>query len=268
MYGFDQRDGGQALVRDRFLGYSPHLSHMLAMFGVLDVAGAGELVAFLSLFAGPLAVALASDHSVAAAGAADSSRSDHKIDCRHAVVHALGVVLDTARVEEKAGPGLSPKLSGPDDHGGGHPGDFCREFRGVLADGFFDGIEAGCVFGDELAVDPSVFDHDVEHSIEDANVSTGTDRNEQIHGAGDWSHPRIENDNPGTVLSGSPQVVGGNRRALGDIGAGDKDYLSFDDVAPRVSAAVYSKNLLRRGRCRYHAKAAVIVNVSGPERYT
>ena len=68
------------------------------------------------------------------------------------------------------------------------------------------------------------------------------------------------------VLARLPQVVGGDRRALGDVRAGDEDDFGLGDVAPRVGAAVDAEDLLRRGRRRHHAQPAVVVDVGGPQR--
>ena len=66
------------------------------------------------------------------------------------------------------------------------------------------------------------------------------------------------------VLARLPEVVGGDRRALGDVRAGDEDHLRLRDVAPRVGAAIDAEDLLRRGRRRHHAEPAVVVDVGGP----
>ena len=68
------------------------------------------------------------------------------------------------------------------------------------------------------------------------------------------------------VLPRLPEVVGGDRRALGDVRAGDEDHLGLRDVAPRVGAAVDAEDLLRGGRGRDHAQPAVVVDVGRPQR--
>ena len=94
----------------------------------------------------------------------------------------------------------------------------------------------------------------------------GSHRDEEIRRAGDRRHPRIEHDQPGAVLPRLPQVVGRDRRALGDVRAGDEDDFRFRDVTPRVGAAVDAQDLLRGRRRRHHAQPSVVVDVGGPQR--
>src|SRR6185369_15920580 len=61
-------------VRHRLRVDAPHFRDIGAVFGVLDVALARELVALLAVLAAALAVALAGDRSVAAALPADPPR--------------------------------------------------------------------------------------------------------------------------------------------------------------------------------------------------
>ena len=70
------------------------------MFGVVDVAPAGELVATLAVLATALTVALAGDGAVAAAGPADAARRQYKIDVTENILDALRVMLDAASVEQ------------------------------------------------------------------------------------------------------------------------------------------------------------------------
>ena len=106
-------------------------------------------------------------------------------------------------------------------------------------------------------------DHHVQHAVEDADVAARAHRDEEVGGAGDRRHARIEHDELRAVLARLPEIVGGDRRALGDVRAGDEDHLRLRDVAPRVGAAIDAENLLRRGRRRHHAEPAVVVDVGG-----
>ena len=91
---------------------------------------ARELVALLAVLAPALAVALAGDGRVAAALAADASRGEHDVDRAQAVLDAVGVVLDAARVQEEARLRGAPPLRGLADGPLGDAGHLARCGRG------------------------------------------------------------------------------------------------------------------------------------------
>src|SRR5581483_11384333 len=77
-----------------------------------DVAHAGQLFRLLSVLAPALAVALAGDCAVRTTRTADAARREHEIDRGEAVLHAVRVMLDAARVHEKARLRFAPQLGG------------------------------------------------------------------------------------------------------------------------------------------------------------
>ena len=260
---FEQRHGRQSGMRDGGFLDAPHAGDVFPVRRVLEVARARQLIAFLSLLARALAVALAGDHRVAAAFAPDAARGHHQVDGGHAVLDALRVVLDAAGVQQEAGLGRPPHFGRAHDHRGGHARDGRRVFRGVALDDGLDGVPAGGMRRDELAVDPAALHHDVQHAVEDADVAARAHGDEEVGGAGDRRHARIEHDELRAVLARLPEIVGGDRGALGDVRARDENHLRLRDVAPRVGAAIDAENLLRRGRRRHHAEPAVVVDVGG-----
>ena len=78
----EQRHGRQAGVRDRRLLDAPDTGDVLAVRRVLEIPGAGKLIAFLTLLACALTVALAGDHGVAAAFAPDAAGGHDQVDAR------------------------------------------------------------------------------------------------------------------------------------------------------------------------------------------
>ena len=70
----------------------------------------------------------------------------------------------------------------------------------------------------KLVIEPVVFDHQVQNAVEQSDVAAGLDRKEQVAGAGQWSDPRIDDNDVRAVLAGLPYVVGGDGGAFGDIG--------------------------------------------------
>ena len=89
----------------------------------------------------------------------------------------------------------------------------------------------------------------------------GLDRQEQVAGARDRRDARVDDDDLRARLARLPDVVGGDRRALGDVRAGDPDHLGAEHVGPRVGRAVDAERLLVRRAGADHAEPAVVVDV-------
>src|SRR5262245_15832742 len=177
---------------------------MAAVLRVFDVAPARKLVAFLALLAPALPVALPGDHRIARPFPADPAGGDHELDRGHAVFHALRMVLNPARMQQKARARRPPELGGFDDEPSGYAGDLRRIVGRVSLDDFAEGLKARRVLGDEGPIDPSALDHDVQHSVEDTDVTAGSDGNEQIRRTGNGSHAGVEHDEPGAAVPGLP----------------------------------------------------------------
>src|SRR5437660_3434169 len=192
MNGLEELHHGETFVRNAFFRHAPDFGNVGAVLRVLDVTRSGKLVAVLSLLASALAVTLAGDHGVTAAFEANTSGSGYEVDGGHAILHTLGMVLDTARVQQEAGLGRTPDFRSPHDHGGGYSGDLRRILRRVFADDLFHLLPSGGVPGDEFAIDPAPLDHHVQHSVKHTDVATGAHGNEQIRIAGDGRHSRSE----------------------------------------------------------------------------
>ena len=107
LVGIDARPG--QLVRLD----APDLGDVGAMFRLGDVASAGELIALLTVLASALTVALAGDRRIAAAGPADAPRSENHVDRPEDVLDAVAVMLDAARVQQKARPAPCPTTPPP-----------------------------------------------------------------------------------------------------------------------------------------------------------
>ena len=126
--------------------------------------------------------------------------------------------------------------------------------------------QPGGVGRDELAIDPALRDHHVQHAVEDADVAARPHGNEQVGRSRDRRHARVDDDQPPAILAGLPEVVGRDRRALGDVRAGDENHRRLRDVGPRVGGAVDAQDLLRGRRGRHHAQSAVVVDVGRTQR--
>ena len=240
---------------------------MRSVFGILDVACTGQLIALLALLAPTLTIALPGHHGVAAPLASDSTGGEHELNGRHAVLDALRVVLDPASVQEKAGARRTPHLGRTDDERRGDAGDLGGRLRRVLLDRFLYRVPAGRVGGEKGAIDPPAFDHHVQHSVEDGDVSSGPNGDEKVSRAGDGRHPRVDQDEARAVLARPPEVVGGDGRALADVRAGDQHDLGLRDVTPGICGSIEPGSSSMPLQ-RHHAEAAVVVDVRGAHGHT
>ena len=121
----------------------------------------GQLIALLAVLAAALAVGLADDRAVAALRLADAAGREHEVDRAERVLHAVGVVLDAARVEQEARLRGAPQLGGLAERALGHAGDLRGARERPLLAVLGDRVEADGVRVDELAIDPAVLDHQV-----------------------------------------------------------------------------------------------------------
>src|SRR5215813_3918633 len=161
-----------------------------------------------------LTVRLAGDRCVAASFASNSSRCQDHIDCAEAVLHAVTVVFNAARVEQETGFRLAPPFCRPPNCAFRDAGDFSRLLWVPCADMFSQGFESHRVLIDEVVVEPVIFDHQMQNSIEESNVSSRLDGQEQVTSARNRCNARINDDYFRAKLPRLPHIVGGYRRAF------------------------------------------------------
>src|SRR5690606_36657324 len=101
-----------ALARDLVGLDTPDPGDVCAVLGVVNVAGAGELVALLAVLASALPVGLSGDRRVPAALATDPTRCKNHVDRAEHILHAMAVVLNAAGVHEETGAGGAPEFCG------------------------------------------------------------------------------------------------------------------------------------------------------------
>ena len=80
--------------------------------------------------------------------------------------------------------------------------------------------------------------------LKSATSRPGLIGQKQIAGARDRRDARIDDDDLGAMLARLPDVIGGDRRALGDVGAADPDDLGLENVAPWIGGAVDAERFL------------------------
>ena len=101
----------------------------------------------------------------------------------------------------------------------------------------------------------------LQHAGEERRVAARLDRQEQVARARDRRDARVLHDHLRALLARLPDVVRRDRRALGDVRAGDPDHVGADHVRPRVGRAVDAEGFLVRGAGADHAEPAVVVDV-------
>ena len=181
---------------------APHSGHVGAVFGVLDIAGAGQEVAFLAVLAPALAVALAGDRGVAATRPADAPGGQHDIDGpQQFCTPWLWCSMPRACMRKLvfAVPHHSAALP---DGPLGDAGDLGRSPRGPLLDLRSRLLEADRMLLDELVIEPVVFDHEVQNALKQSDVAAGLDGQEEVAGARQRGDPRIDDDDPGAPARG------------------------------------------------------------------
>ena len=221
----------------------------------------GQLIAFLPVFAAALSICLADDRPVPALGLADASCGKHEIDRAERVLHAVGMVLDAARVEEEARVRRPPPFGRLQQRSRGHACDLGGPLQRPLTAVLGDLIEANGVRLDEVAVDPAAIDHHVEHAGEQRGVASGLHGQEQVARARERRNARILDDDLCALLARLPDVVRRDRRAFGDVRAGDPDDVGADHVRPRVGRPVDAERFLVGCAGADHAQPSVVVDV-------
>ena len=96
-------------------------------------------------------------------------------------------------------------------------------------------------------------------------ASQPTVRHVDVGGAGHRGLPGVNHDHLGATVSGPPEVLGGHRETLTQVGPGHHDDLAVQHVGPRVGGPVDTERPFVGGRGRDHAQPAVVVDVAGPQ---
>ncbi len=253
--------GALAHAGQLVVGAAPDGADVLPVLGVADVAVARQLVALVAVFAAALAVALARDGAVAAAGPADAARGQHHVDAAQHVVHALALVLDAPGVEQEAGLGLAPDAGRLLDGVHGQARDLAGPLRRAVLhrrEGLFEPVGVGV---HEVPVDELPLVEQVQDAVGEGRVRAGLQGQHQVRGAGQGRDAGVHDDEQGAAVAGAPDVVRGDGRALGHVGTGHPDDLRQLDVGPGVGGAVDAEGLLVARAGAHHAEAAVVVEV-------
>jgi hypothetical protein len=236
------------------------------MFGVCNVARAGQLIAFLSVFASPLPVPLSGDRRVTAVRASDPPRREHEVDRAEHILHAVAVMFDAARMHQETCLRGAPPLGGLADRFFRDAGHLSRARGRPFLHRRSNLVKADGGVVDEIVVEPIVFDHQMQNAVEERDIAPGLDRQKEIARARDRRDARINDDDLRAVLARLPHVVGRDRRAFADVRAADPHDLRAENITPRICRAVNPERLLVARRCAHHAQATIVINVRRLER--
>ena len=117
----------------------------------------------------------------------------------------------------------------------------------------------------KAAIRQAVANDHVQHRHQQREIGSRPHRQIQVGVACNGSKARIGNDQLGALVAGAPDVVGGDGRTLADIGADHQQDFGFGDIVPGVRRAVHTQRAFVGGAGRYHAQAAVVIDVAGPQ---
>ena len=266
-------DGVHDLLRGvarlgKFFGRdAPDAGNMLASRGIGERSLAGKLVALLPMLTAALAVALAGDHGGPGALASDISGGQSNVDHRQAILHAFGLVLQSASVHHDGPLRFADPVRGLLDGLRRHACHFSHSCADPTLGGLGHGLKAGGVLVDEFAILQAVTQDDVQHSHQQCEIGARTQWKIEIGVARDGSHARIGDDQLAALVAAAPDVVGGDGSAFADVRADHEQYLRFRDLAPWNWASIDAERQFVRRSGRDHAQSAVVVDVASAQRH-
>ena len=258
--------GGEPFSRHVLFIDAPDLADVMPVLGVFDVAVAGKLVALMAVLAPALAVALTGDGGVAAIRLADAAGGEHQIDAGEHVLDSLALVLDAARVHQETGLRLAPPFRGKQDFFLRNAGDPLGPLQVVVLHRRRRFFKAARVVGDELVVEPVMFDELMQDRAVERGVAAWSDRQMQIGGARDRSQPRIDDDKLRAVVARLPDPVSERRKRFTDVRAADHDDFGVLEIGVIIRSAVQAEGLLVSRAGADHAEPAVVIEIARLER--
>src|SRR5581483_7939618 len=120
---------------------------------------------------------------------------------------------------------------------------------------------------DEFAVFEPFSQDDMQDAHQQGEVGSRAYWQIEIGVASDGSQTRVGHDQPAAVVPALPDVVGGDRSAIANIGADNEQHFRLRYFTPGDGAAIHAERQLVRRPCRNHAKAPVVVDMPCSQRY-
>jgi hypothetical protein len=127
------------------------------------------------------------------------------------VPRAVRALVESHRPAAHPLPRLGDHPGGGADVGFGDAGDLCDAVRRVVRQERRHGVPAVGVHGDEFRIDVAALDEQVQQPVEQCQVGTGLDLQEQVGAFGGGSATRVDDDQLRARLEpvGHPQIQDG-----------------------------------------------------------
>src|SRR5215510_8290277 len=268
MDGLAHLRGGIADAWQFLFSHAPALGHNAAVLRIVDIAPTRELVTPLPMLPPALAVTLAGDGRVPAAGLANLTSDQDQVDTRQTVFRALSVMLNAASVQKHGCRGCAPPLCRLDNGCRRHAGERCHALWSVGSYSLPHCLKALRVLCNKGAIDPATRHTNVQQTVHEGTVASRTHRQQKVSGARDGGHAWINDNDSGAVVAGPPDIVGEDGKALPNVDTGEDETLCQGDIAPRLPAPVDTKGHTIRGTCRYHTEAPIVIDMPGTQSQT
>ena len=249
-------DGAAAYVgADGAGGQSPDVLDEGAVVVGEDGTLTGQARAHVSHFAAAHRVGLPGQRERAAAQSADRAGGQVKVDERVGVPRAVGGLVQPHRPAAHPVACRTDHLGDATQLGDLDAGDLGNLLRRILRRELDHLLVAVGVGRDELVVDVSALDQQVQEPVHQGEVGAGAHLEEDVGLVGGRRPPRIHDDElrPGLDAIHHPQEQ--DRMAVGHVGADDEEDVRVIEVLIRPGRAVGAQGELVAGARARHAQA-------------
>ena len=250
--------GESARSGDAICGDTPQRCQFLPILYAVELAIPGKTRG-KSRFAGSHRVALAGDGEGRSPNAADIARDQRQIVDRVYRLRALGAVINAHCPSNESRLGVAVERGSLENQVFTQPSDFSDVLKRVFLDELRKFRESARMLCDELAVNLPRLNQYMDDSVDQRNVRSRLQRQEQIcHHCG-LGNARIGDDES---LSGiGLQMLAKNRMVVGDVRTDQEYEISFLEVFVRAGRPIAAKRPFVAGNGAGHTQRCVAVIV-------
>ena len=227
---------------------------------------AGQTRPHVTHFAAAHGVGLTGQRHRTAAGPADRAGGEVQVADGVGVPGAVGALVEPHRPAAHPVPRLGDHPCGGADVGLGQAGDVGDPLRRIVGEEVGHRVPALGVLGDEIGVDVTAFDEQVQDPVQQRQVGAGLDRQVQVGLLARWSVRRGS-----TTMSLAPALSRSairriqDRMAVGHVGADDEEQVGAVEVGVGAGRPVGTERLLVSGARAGHAQPGVRLDVHGAQ---